>query len=85
MFPHYSFSPYFTLPFLSPSPAAGIGAEAAKLLAADPAVVGVGLDTPSLDPGISKTFPAHVALCAANKFGLEHVGDMSRVPAKGAT
>lgn len=63
----------------------GIGAEAAQLLADEPAVVGVGIDTPSIDAGNTKTFPTHVTLFAANKFGLEHVGDMSRVPATGAT
>ncbi|KAF0299906.1 hypothetical protein FJT64_003374 [Amphibalanus amphitrite] len=63
----------------------GIGAEAARLLADDPAIVGVGIDTPSIDAGNSKTFPTHVTLFSANKFGLEHVGDMSRVPATGAT
>ncbi|KAF0297894.1 Kynurenine formamidase [Amphibalanus amphitrite] len=63
----------------------GIGAEAARLLADDPAVVGVGIDTPSIDAGNSKTFPTHVTLFSANKFGVENVGDMSRVPATGAT
>ncbi|KAF0297896.1 Kynurenine formamidase [Amphibalanus amphitrite] len=63
----------------------GVGVEAARLLADDPAVVGVGIDTPSMDPGNSKTFPTHVILYAANKFGVENVGDMSRVPATGAT
>ena len=55
------------------------------MLANDPAVVGVGMDTPSFDVGTSQTFPAHVTLFAANKFGLENVGDMSRVPETGAT
>ena len=66
-------------------PAAGIGAQAAELLAADPAIVGVGIDTPSIDPGTSATFSAHVSLFKAGKFGLENIADMSRVPAKGAT
>ncbi|XP_043208119.1 isatin hydrolase-like isoform X1 [Amphibalanus amphitrite] len=63
----------------------GIGAEAGRFLADDPAIVGVGIDTPSIDAGNSKTFPTHVTLFAANKFGVENVGDMSRVPATGAT
>ncbi|XP_037073709.1 kynurenine formamidase-like [Pollicipes pollicipes] len=55
------------------------------MIAADGAIVGVGIDTPSLDPGNNKVVPAHQALFRSNIFGVEHVGDMSRVPATGAT
>jgi len=63
----------------------GLGEGAAEILANDPNVVGVGLDTPSLDPGTSTTYPAHRILLNKNKYGLEHLPDMSRVPTTGAT
>ncbi|XP_037094273.1 isatin hydrolase-like [Pollicipes pollicipes] len=63
----------------------GIGAAAAEMIAADDAIVGVGIDTALLDPGTTKMFPAHTALFRRNIFGLENLADMSRVPATGAT
>jgi len=63
----------------------GFGAAVAKELAADDAVVGVGIDTASIDTGSVETFPVHVTLSGSNKFGLENLADMSAVPAAGAT
>lgn len=40
-------------------------------------VVGVGLDTPSLDHGASTHFPTHVELAEANIFGLENLANLS--------
>jgi kynurenine formamidase len=62
----------------------GLSRAAAELLA-QRKVDGVGLDTPSLDYGPSKDFPAHRALAAANVFGLENVANLARLPATGAT
>ena len=62
----------------------GISKEAAALLAARK-VDAVGLDTPSLDHGPSKTFDTHRELAAANIYGLENVANLDRVPATGAT
>ena len=62
----------------------GLSKEAAALLAARK-VDAVGLDTPSLDHGPSKTFDTHRELAAANIYGLENVANLDRVPATGAT
>lgn len=62
----------------------GLSRAAAELLA-QRRVDGVGLDTPSLDHGPSKDFPAHRVLAAANVFGLENVANLARLPATGAT
>ena len=62
----------------------GISKEAAALIAARK-VDAVGLDTPSLDHGPSKTFAAHRELAAANIYGLENVANLDRLPPTGAT
>ena len=62
----------------------GISKEAAALLA-ERKVDAVGLDTPSLDIGPSKTFDAHRELAAANIYGLENVANLDRLPPTGAT
>lgn len=40
-------------------------------------VVGVGLDSPSLDNGPSTLFPTHTELAAANIYGIENLADLS--------
>jgi kynurenine formamidase len=62
----------------------GISKEAATLLA-ERQVDAVGIDTPSLDHGPSRTFAAHRTLAAANIYGLENVANVDRLPATGAT
>jgi len=62
----------------------GISQEAAEMLAARK-VDAVGLDTPSLDNGPSKTFATHRVLAAANIYGLENVANFDRLPPTGAT
>jgi kynurenine formamidase len=62
----------------------GISKEAAALLA-ERQIDAVGIDTPSLDHGPSKTFAAHRALAAANIYGLENVANVDGLPATGAT
>ncbi|XP_037779583.1 isatin hydrolase-like [Penaeus monodon] len=66
----------------------GISVDAAKYLTAlktdsGLGVVGVGLDTPSLDNGASTTFPTHVELFKHNIYGLENVANLERLPTKG--
>jgi len=63
----------------------GITADAARLLVAR-RVSGVGLDTPSLDPGSSKSFDTHRILLGNGIFGIENLSpELSRLPARGAT
>lgn len=61
----------------------GLSAEAARWLATERRVRAVGLDTASLDPGVSKTFDAHQALAAAEVPGLENLTGLERLPARG--
>ncbi len=48
-------------------------------------VIGIGIDTLSLDNGVSKTFSTHVAMLKANKYQIENMANLSSLPAKGAT
>ena len=45
----------------------------------------IGVDTLSLDPGNATAFVAHVALLAANRFGIENLANLSKIPPEGAT
>ena len=63
----------------------GFSAEAAHYLSDERKVAGVGLDTASIDPGISREFPAHQVFAAANIYGLENLANLDRVPPTGAT
>lgn len=42
-------------------------------------VIGVGIDTLSLDVGQSVRYPAHVALFANNIYGIENLANLDRV------
>jgi kynurenine formamidase len=61
----------------------GISPEAAELLAGR-RVGAVGIDTASIDPGVSRDFRSHQILCAAQIPGLENVANLDQVPARGA-
>jgi len=63
----------------------GITEELAKELASRKEVVGVGIDTPSIDPGQEKELKAHRHLAAANKYILENLLLSPRLPPKGWT
>lgn len=63
----------------------GFSPEAALFLARERDVVGIGVDTISLDPGNDKTYKAHKAWLAAGKWGVEAVANLKHVPPVGAT
>ena len=63
----------------------GFSAEAALFLARERDVVGIGVDTLSLDPGNDKAYKAHKAWLAAGKWGVECVANLKDVPPVGAT
>ncbi len=63
----------------------GFSPEAAAFLARERDVVGIGVDTISLDPGNDKTYKAHKAWLAAGKWGVECVANLKEVPPVGAT
>ncbi|KAK7083783.1 hypothetical protein SK128_018325 [Halocaridina rubra] len=66
----------------------GVSPGAAQILASYEAangnkVVGVGLDSPSLDHGPSKLYEAHQAIFKANIYALENVANLGKLPTKG--
>lgn len=58
-------------------------ATAALLIARG--VVGVGIDTLSLDFGRSEGFAFHIAMLTANKYQIENMANLDALPAMGAT
>jgi kynurenine formamidase len=62
----------------------GFSAEAAKLLM-ERDVVGLGIDTLSLDHGISKDFATHKVVLAAGKYQVENLANLDDLPDVGAT
>ncbi len=63
----------------------GFSREAAEFLVGHRDIRGVGIDTASIDPGRSRTFPAHQVVNEANLYALENVASLEQVPARGAT
>lgn len=63
----------------------GFGDEAVEWLLEERRITGIGVDTISLDPGNSTTFPVHLRLLGADKYGLENVAMLDRIPPRGAT
>ena len=62
-----------------------IHGEAARWLVKNRTIKGVGIDTISIDNGLSTTYPSHQVLCAHNIYGLENVAKLDKLPPKGAT
>jgi kynurenine formamidase len=62
----------------------GFGVEAAMWLVEHRDVTAIGVDTISLDPGNSTTFPVHVNFLATDRYGLENLNNLDRIPARGA-
>ncbi|HYX69658.1 MAG TPA: cyclase family protein [Terriglobales bacterium] len=63
----------------------GFALETAKLLVSERHVVGLGIDTLSIDYGPSPDYPAHQFVLAQNVYQLENVTNLGAVPAVGAT
>ena len=63
----------------------GFGAEATEWLLRRRGIRSLGVDTLSIDPGISETFDTHVILTGADRYGLENLANLDRIPARGAT
>jgi len=55
-------------------------AEAAKFLVEERKVRGIGLDTMSMDYGLSKDFPVHKIVNGAGRYGLENVANLDKLP-----
>ena len=63
----------------------GFTAEAAQFLVEERDIVGVGVDTLSLDVGTSTDFAAHLTFLPAGKYGLELIANLGNLPPSGAT
>jgi kynurenine formamidase len=65
--------------------APGFSEDAAKFLTKERDIVGVGVDTLSLDIAAASKFVAHLAFLGAGKYGVELIANLSTVPPAGAT
>ena len=61
----------------------GYSAEAAKFLVEERRAKGLGIDTLSIDYGLSKDFAVHHIVNAAGRYGLENVAHLDLLPPKG--
>lgn len=61
----------------------GWSGQAVAFLTGERTVVGIGVDTPSLDPGNSTDFLAHVNALQAGLYGMENLANLGTVPAVG--
>jgi kynurenine formamidase len=63
----------------------GWSEEAVRRLLEERDIRAIGVDTMSLDPGNSTTFPVHLLLLGADRYGLENLANLGRVRPKGMT
>jgi len=63
----------------------GFAPDAADFLLREREVVGLAVDTLSLDPGCAQDFPVHSLWLGAGRWGLECVANLRAVPPSGAT
>jgi kynurenine formamidase len=63
----------------------GVDEATVAFLVAERRIVGVGIDTLSIDPGIDKQYAAHRKLFGAGKWAAECVANLGQLPATGAT
>ncbi len=61
----------------------GFSAEAVDFLIRERDVRGVGLDTLSVDRGLSRDFPVHHLLGKAERYGLENMASLDKLPPTG--
>jgi kynurenine formamidase len=63
----------------------GFSDAACRWLLENRAVRSLGVDTLSIDPGRSETFPVHLRLLGADRYGLENLANLASLPRRGAT
>lgn len=63
----------------------GFSGDAAAMLLEERDIVGIGVDTLSLDIGSSTTFDVHLSILPAGKYGLENLRNLSQLIGKSAT
>jgi len=57
--------------------------EAVKFLIEKRKVNAIGVDTLSIDPGVSTTYPVHKISAQNNVYGIENLNNLDQLPAKG--
>jgi len=62
----------------------GWSIEATEWLLENRRISALGVDTMSLDIGASTTFDVHLALLGADKYGVENLANLKRIPPSGA-
>lgn len=62
----------------------GFHPDAAALLVNERDIVGIGVDTVSLDFGATTDFASHITALGAGKYGLENLANLALVPPAGA-
>lgn len=62
----------------------GFSLEAVKFLMEQRSVNGIGVDTLSLDYGMSENFDVHYNWLPGNRWGIENLANLDKVPASGA-
>jgi kynurenine formamidase len=63
----------------------GFGADACEWLLRRRGIRSLGVDTLSIDPGNSTTFETHLILTGADRYGLENLANLDRIPPAGGT
>lgn len=63
----------------------GFHVETAKMLIEETGAVAIAVDTLSLDHGPSADFATHYAWLPTNRYGIENLAGLDKVPASGAT
>lgn len=63
----------------------GFSIDATEWLVAHRDPVGIGVDTPSLDPGNSTTFAVHFGFLATDRYGIENLANLSNAPVRNGT
>jgi kynurenine formamidase len=62
----------------------GFSVEAAQFLITERDIVGIGVDTLSLDHGPSANFAVHMAFLPSNRWGIECLANLENIPPSGA-
>ena len=63
----------------------GFSGDACTWLLQRRCIRSLGVDTLSIDPGYSETFDTHLVLTGADRYGLENLANLDRLPPRGAT
>jgi kynurenine formamidase len=63
----------------------GFGKDAVDWLLERRRIRGIGVDTMSLDHGSSSTFDVHLTVLGADRYGVENLRNLAKLPPRGAT